>query len=307
MLAEIFRRALVALVTLWAVLTLSYVCLYTLPGDPARIILGPQASAESIQDFRRSAGLDGSWWQQYASYLRRLINLDLGDSFALRRPVASLIAERGQVSLKLAGAAFAVVLAVSILTPLGLKSVGANSALFAIEFGAQITAFAPPYVLAIVSLLVVGGCWGLVPIIFDAERAGSWWLAAGVLSAYPAALLLRVFGTELDAQMRRPYALRARASGFSTTRTLWREALPNAVPVALAALANSLAFFVTGAFFVEIVFGVPGLGRLGQDALRQRDVALLAGVCIAFSAFVVVLGLVLDLLIQQRGPWRKDH
>jgi len=296
------HRLLTAGLNFWLILTFAFLCLYRLPGDPARMILGQHASAESVAEFRRQAGLDLPLLDQYARYLWRLAHLDLGDSLALHRPVFEIVSERAGTSLKLALAAAFIVVSGGVLFPLLLRSVGDRRILPLFERGLQFTAFAPPYVLATTALLILGGWFGWVAVVFEPSRLGAWLLPAAVLSAYPMALVLHIFVGQLDAQLSSPYARRARAYGFSRTHTLWLEVLPNALPATLAAIVNSLAFFVTSAFFVETVFGVPGLGRLAQEALRQKDIALLAGICLAFCSCVLPASFALDLIQQWLSP-----
>ncbi len=96
------RKSFFVVLSLWMIVTLGFVFLYLLPGDPARMILGPRASAEAVSAFQHDAGLDRPLGEQYARYLGRLAQLDLGESFALRRSVAALLRERGWTTLKLA-------------------------------------------------------------------------------------------------------------------------------------------------------------------------------------------------------------
>ena len=301
-----WRRLLTALLTLWVIVTIAFVCLYRLPGDPARMILGGQASAASVAAFRHEAGLDQPLFQQYTHYLSRLFRLDLGRSFALRRPVGEVLIERGYYSFILAVCAGVVVVFLGMLLPLLLIANRRIRALVVSEGVFQGLAFVPPFVLATAALVVVAGWLDWLPVIFETNRIAAWILPALVLSAYPVALVLKLFADSLRTELTLPYARRARAFGFSHSFIVWKEVLPNAVPAAIAALVNGLAYFVTGAFFVEIVFGLPGLGRLGQEALRQKDVALLTGVCLAFAVVMVLLSLLLDLLQRRLSPLGKS-
>src|ERR1035441_4857565 len=95
------RKSLSVVAALWLIATLSFLLLYTLPGDPARMILGPHASGEAIAQFRQNAGLDQPLASQYTRFLARLAHLDLGASFTFRQPVTNLLRERGGATLKL--------------------------------------------------------------------------------------------------------------------------------------------------------------------------------------------------------------
>jgi peptide/nickel transport system permease protein len=264
-----------------------------LPGDPARLILGPQASAEALANFRHDAGLDQPVIVQYVGFMGRLARMDFGKSHALRRSVAGLLRERGAVSAALAGVALGVAMVAGLGVPLIFRWRRWPRALAAARVLANMTAFVPPYVLATGMLLLLAGALRWMPVLFDPHSVLAWVAPALVLAAYPAALTLQLFDARLAAESAASYCVRARAAGLPESHVLWREAAPNAVPAALAALANGLASFVTGALFVEAVFGLPGLGRLTQDALRTQDVSVLAGVCVVVAAFVVCLALAL--------------
>jgi peptide/nickel transport system permease protein len=120
---------------------------------------------------------------------------------------------------------------------------------------------------------------------------------------YPAALLFRIFLQSLQRELGMAYALRAAAAGFPRSTIVLREAFPNALPAPLASAANAVAFFFTSAFFIETVIGIAGLGRLAQDAVRQKDLATLSGVCLAYCVVVVSTSALLNALaaLARRG------
>ncbi len=297
-----WRKAFSLVLALWAIVTLTYLFLYRLPGDPARIIMGPQASAETVTAFRHTAGLDRSLGEQYGSYLSRVSRLDLGVSFSLRRPVVDVLRERGGVTLRIAALAMLAVLCVGFVLPIVLQLLYKNPVSTVIEHILGLSALIPPYVLATVSLIIGAGWLGWVKAIFDPTSLISWCIPAMVLSAYPASLVLKVFSARLTEEFQSPYAKRARALGLSRSYVLICEVLPNALPAALAAFANGLAYFLTGTFFIEIVFGIPGVGRLTQEALRNKDVAVLGGICLLFALAIVLISTLLDALQERLDP-----
>jgi peptide/nickel transport system permease protein len=299
---SIIRRAASAFVSLWAILTIAYACLYLVPGDPGRIILGPQASAQTVLEFRRTEGLDQPWTNQYLRYAARTARLDFGHSFSQRRPVTDLLVERAGASLSLTLIAALLSITGGVLLPLVLKSAHYDKLLSVTANAFQLAAFIPPYVLAIGALLLFAFQLHWASIMFASNQLSSWIVAATVLAAYPVALLLQVFVGRLNYEQKRPYARRALAQGFSGSHQLWREVLPNALPTALAVFTNNLAFFVTGAFFVEIIFGIPGLGRLAQQAIEQKDIPVLSGVCITIAVFVLLLSFGLDIASRFLSP-----
>jgi peptide/nickel transport system permease protein len=300
------RSRLVRLIcTLWLIVTATFLCAYGLPGDPARMILGQRATQESIAAFRRSAGLDESIAIQYARFVRRAFRLELGDSLVQRRPVVSLIEERGAQTLTLLLAATILLALFGLVVPVLLRLTTtrtARTARAAYDALWTVAAVAPPYVLSIVALLTAAVQLSLVPVTFDPRRASAWVLPAIVLAAYPIAVTIRLLNEQIDHALQAPYVTAARALGYPERDVLLRFALPNALTPALAALANGLAFFVTGSFFVEVVFGIGGWGTLAYEAVRNKDIAVLVGVSLVFAAGICSISAVLQVVLLALDP-----
>jgi peptide/nickel transport system permease protein len=317
--------------TLWLIVTAAFVCAYALPGDPARMILGQRATAASIAAFRRTAGLDQPIAMQYARFVQRAARLDLGDSLVQRRPVTSLLRERGYQTLTLLFVATILLAMFGIIVPVllqisdarsggGVRAAGAARAADTVRAARvlresyaalwTLAAVAPPYVLSIVALLLVAVRLSLVPVTFEPARATAWILPAAVLAAYPIAVTIRLLNEQIARALQSPYVTTARALGYSERDVLLRFALPNALTPAMAALANGLAFFVTGSFFVEVVFGIGGWGTLAYEAVRNKDIAVLVGVTIVFGAAICAVSAVLQLTLialDPRASVREGH
>lgn len=280
----------------WAIVTASFLCLYVLPGDPARMVLGPQASMASVEQFRAEHQLDRTLAEQYGRYVSGLARLDLGFSYSRQREVSALIAERIGATVLLSVTALSVAILAGLMLPLLLAMLQARKATSAISATMQAVAFVPPYLLALATLVVATTFTQLTTVLFDPAHTTTWVLASLALAVYPTALLFQVFTQALDRQLSSSYALRAAACGATHRGVVVREALPNALDAPLASLANATAYFFTSAFFVEAVFGIPGLGRLAQDAVRVKDLALLNGVCLTYCVLVGISGAVLEFL-----------
>jgi peptide/nickel transport system permease protein len=297
------RSRLVRLIcTLWLIVTATFLCAYGLPGDPARMILGQRATTESIAAFRRSAGLDESIAVQYGRFVRRALSLDLGDSLVQRRPVVSLIQERGAQTLTLLLASTLLLVAFGLILPVLLRLAGVRALDASYAAVWTMAAVAPPYVLSIVALLTMAAWLSLVPVTFDPRRASAWVLPAAVLAAYPIAVTIRLLNEQIDRALQAPYVTAARALGYPERDVLMRFAVPNALTPALAALANGLAFFVTGSFFVEVVFGIGGWGTLAYEAVRNKDIAVLVGVSLIFAAGICSISALLQVILLALDP-----
>jgi peptide/nickel transport system permease protein len=282
-------------VSVWLIVTIAFSAISALPGDTARMVLGRQASVETVSAFRHNSGLDLPWWRQYLVFVGNILHLRLGDSLGLHRPVATVISERLQATLQLIGVAVALVLILSFLLPMLLRVAGLKRVLSVYTNAFLLLGITPPYVLGVVLVACFAGILKWMPAIFDPGRPFEWLLPGLVLAAYPVTLVLRLFDQQLEQATASPYALRARSYGLPRTVILVRELLPNALPVALAGLANGLAGFVTGTFFVEVTFGIPGLGWLTWQAIANRDIPLLAALCMLFAVAVTAVSALLDL------------
>lgn len=304
----IFYRLVRLVFAVWLIVTLAFLMVYALPGDPARLILGQRASAETLEQFRSAAGLNDPPVRQYLSFLERTRRLDFGESLVQRRPVGALIAERAPQTLKLVIAAVILVALFAFVLPTIIAMLRPSDRLQWMNNLWGGIAAMPTYVLAVAMLAVFGSTLRWVPIIFNPDSAMSWLLPALVLSTYPIAIVLKLFRQELVAAQTQLYALRAKAFGFSLRRILLDEILPNILTPSLAAFANSLAFFVTGTFFVEVVFGITGLGGLTYEAIRNKDLSLLLGLCIVFAVSITLISVLLEIAIMVVDPQvRRRH
>lgn len=292
----------------WLIVTLAFVVVYALPGDPARLVLGQHASAETVERFRSAKGLDKPLVEQYIIFLERASRFDFGDSLTQRRPVRKLIGERSKSSVMLLVTAVGLVGIFAFVLPIiaAITEMGGERQKMSQVWG--ILAAIPPYVLAVLLLVIFGSSLKWIPVLFNPDRAVSWVVAAFTLATYPVSIVIKLFQQELAVAPTRSYAVRAKAFGFSWRYILVREVLPNIVTPSLVALANSVAFFVTGTFFVEVVFGINGLGSLTYDAISNKDLPLLLGLCVVFGVSVTLITTLLEIIIKLIDPRiRRRH
>ena len=290
------------------ILITAFLVVYWLPGDPARMILGPRADAQTVEHFRASAGLDSPIWQQFGRFAARTARLDLGDSLIQRRPVIDVIRERSGYTITLILAAIGVLVLFGLLLPLGLLALRMRWADAVIRGFWTTLAAAPPYVLSLVTLTLFAAVLGWLPAIFEPSRLICWIAPAMVLAVYPTSIVSRLFYNALKHSMNSDYAFRARAQGFSEPMILIHEALVNSVTAPVSAFANGLAYFVTGTFFVEVAFGIGGLGTLTYESIRGKDVTVLAGICLIFALAVSAISALLDVVQHLLDPiLRRSH
>lgn len=288
---DLVRRFAVPLarmaMTVFLVATFSFVVVRVIPGDPAAVIAGIDASPERVDSIRRQLGTDRPMYVQYGEWLSGLASGDLGDSLARNRPVSHMIIERMPVTLTLAGAAFLLTLVISI--PLGLYAAlhprGVSDRILGVF--SHVGLAIPDFWVGIILLLVFAVALRVMPL-FGATTVRHFVLPAFALAMSRAALLARVVRSSVRAELQRPYIDGIRARGVSAVRLMLRHVLPNALLPVITVAAVQLGYLLGGAIIIEQVFSMPGLGRLILSAVFQRDFPVVqAGVmfiAVCFSA-----------------------
>lgn len=291
--AWLVRRFGSAVFVLWAVATLIFLAIRLVPGDPAEAILGgpgSQASAEALAAARSEYGLDQPLWMQYLSQLGRLATGDLGTSYALKVPVAQLLADQlpGTLGLALGAWILAWVLALGLALWSGLGGRGAAVVGSALEIAA---ASVPHFWLGSVLVLLFSTAWGWLPPVSNGSASGL--IMPVITLALPlAGFLGQVMRESMLTAMNSPFALSARARGESEAGVMLRHALRHAALPGVALSGWALGSLVSGAVVVESIFARPGLGRTLLQAVTLRDVPLVTGVALVSAlAYVLVMAL----------------
>lgn len=331
-LARALRRLLWGLVIVVGVATLSFVVAQIIPGDPARMMLGPQAAAEDVAHVRELYGLDRPLPVQYARYWSRTlhrgpapsasgkrdpdhrscaslglgVHLDLGFSFFYRKPVLDLLATRIPRSFTLALGAVLVQLLLGV--SLGIfASFRRGTAWDDAAMGVSLLGVsAPTFLIGLLLQYVLAYKWNLVPLdgygSTPAEHMRSLVLPSLTLGIFGSALYARLLRDELGTLLAEDWARTARAKGASPARVMIVHALRNAlVPMATVA-ALELGTLVGGAVVTERLFRWPGVGQLAVEALLNRDAPVIFGTVLFTSAAVVASTVVLDLLYVVLDP-----
>lgn len=302
MTAYLLKRIGIGIVTLFVASIVVFSVLEILPGDPARLMLGFNATEDAVAVLRQQMGLDQPVLVRYFSWVGGLLVGDFGRSFTYSSPVIDLIAERIVVTLPLALLALALSTAIAI--PVGLFAASRRGrASDALTMGlAQFGVAMPNFWFALILVYIFAVWLRLVPSGgFPGWSAGigpalnSLILPAVALALPQAAILSRVTRSALIDVLNEDYIRTARAKGMSRRSVLWRHALQNAMIPVLTILGLQFAFLVTGTIIIENVFYLPGIGRLVFQAITQRDLIVVEGVVILLVAAVIVVNLVVDL------------
>ncbi|GLQ55625.1 ABC transporter permease [Devosia nitrariae] len=289
-----------AIPTLFLVLTLVFVAMRILPGDPALAALGDAALPEQLAEFRERMGLNVPLWQQYFNFLGGVLTLDLGRSLLSNTPVLTLIAQNLPYTIELTMAAMLMGIVAGI--PLGV--VAATNRNKTPDTGVRLFSLIgyaiPDFFLGALLLITFSLNMGWFPIngagTDFVSRVHHIFLPALTLAFVKAAFLGRLTRTSLLEVLGKDYVRTARAKGAKENRVIYQHGLRNAMLPVSTGLGLSLLSTLSGSVAVELVFNRPGIGRLLIDAIAERDYAVIQGGVLVFAGFVVLINLLMDLV-----------
>lgn len=289
------RRLIQTIPVLIGISIITFLLIYYLPADPARMYAGPSATVEAVAKIRHELGLDLPVWEQYIHYMERVLQGDLGFSYRKQIAVTELILSRLPYTLALIIGGVFVELVIGL--PVGIAAavsrgrwpdrVGMMIALLGVSI--------PPFWLGLLLLywfgfvfpiFPLGGPGGLDHLVLPA-------LTAGLGGAAWYARMMR--SSTLDI-LSADYVRTARAKGQREAFIILRHVLPNALNPIITMAGLDIPWFIGGVVLVETVFNWPGLGRLAFEAIQTVDVPLILGTVIVTALFVVISGILIDIV-----------
>lgn len=298
----LLTRLLIGLATLLLASIVVFSVMEILPGDPAQLMLGMNATPQALEALRQQMGLDQPLVLRYLDWIAGLLVGDFGRSFTYSSPVIELIGERAVVSLPLA--LISLTLSTVIAIPVGMFAAARRGRVSdtAVMGFTQIGVAVPNFWFALLLIYLFAVWLRLVPAGGFAGWGSGVWpglrsliLPAVALALPQAAILSRVTRSAMLEVLGEDYIRTARAKGMPRRYVLWRHALRNALIPVLTILGLQFAFLLAGTIIIENVFYLPGLGRLVFQAITQRDLIVVEGVVMLLVASVVVVNLVVDL------------
>jgi len=301
MLRHLFKRFLLTLPALWLVLTLVFLMIHIVPGDPVEQMLGEGAAPGAAAQLRHSLGLDQPLGKQYGHYLFGLARGDLGQSFKFQAPVRQIIFARYPATLQLAFLALVVCAAIAI--PAGVLAAHRRGqtpdrmvGVFTL-FGLAIPNFAlGPLLILLFSIEI-----GVLPVS-GRNGIGSYVLPAATLGAALAAILTRMVRGAMLEELSADYIRTARAKGLSTAAVLFKHGLRNALIPIITILGLQFGTLLAGTIVTETIFSWPGIGRLTVQAISARDYPLLQGCILVISLSYVLVNLLTDAIYSVVDP-----
>ena len=315
-----------SVVIFWIVLTITFLLARAAPGDPTTLLVPPGASAADQARMRAELGLDAPLAVQYARWAGRLFKGDLGESFARRTPVASVLAEAIPVSVGLGAISIAFTFLLGIA--LGMfQAVRRGTVSDRAITIATTTVYAAPsfwLALALIATFTYGAArWGFpgwlrLPAFGMRDPASD---ATGLaalgdlarhsvlpvitLSAIGAAGIARYARTIAADLLSQDFVRTARAKGVTPLRVYWRHVLANAWPPLVVLFALAIPGLLAGSVFVEGVFAWPGMGRVTLAAVAARDYPVILGATAVYAAAVILANLAADLALPLLDPRRR--
>jgi ABC-type dipeptide/oligopeptide/nickel transport system permease component len=295
------RRVLYTLPVIWLVVSLVFLLIHLVPGDPIAQMLGEGAPVADLQAARHAYGLDLPLGQQYINYWKGVLHGDLGVSLRYNQSVGKLLVQRYPYTLQLTLAALTVAILLSI--PAGVHSARQRNrwedraisvvSLFGLSF--------PNFALGPILILFFSIKLGWLPVSGSGTFANLV-LPAITMGSALAAILTRMVRTSMLEELSQDYIRTARAKGLSERTVVYRHALRNAMIPVITVLGLQFGALLAGAIVTEKIFSWPGIGRLTIDAISNRDYFVVQGCILAIGLTYVAVNFLTDLLYSAVNP-----
>ena len=294
MLSYIAKRLFQTIFVLLGISLITFVLLQVVPGDPVALMLDKRADAETIARVKHEMGLDLPYYIQYLNFLKGAIHLDFGTSYFTKEVVFSALMRSFGVTVKLACMAF--VFAAVLGIPTGIfaavkRGKGIDTVVMILSI---IGVSAPAFWVAIILQIVFGLKLDWLPISgFDTIE--SYILPSIALGARYAGNMARITRTSMLEVLHQDYIRTARSKGVKRSVMILKHALKNAMIPIVTLVGTDFGYMLTGSMLIEMVFSIPGIGKLAVDAMSNRDLPLLEGTVMYIAFVFVVVNLLVDI------------
>jgi peptide/nickel transport system permease protein len=306
------RRLGRLLVSLWVLVTASFLMIHLIPGDAVRAALGPTAPPDLVASKRAEMGLDDPILLQYWHYLQNLVTGDLGTSMVSNLPVADIVAQRLPATLALALLAFAtaVLVAVPVGVTMGVLTRRGHGRRTELAFTSTsvVLGIIPDFLVGVGLVYVFGVKLGWLPVAGN-ETPDAYILPVLALAIGPAAILSRIIRVEMVAVLEADFVRTARAKRLPDRTIYLRHALPNALTASLTLGGLILGALVAGTVLIESVFAWPGLGSTIVSSILNKDYQVVQAIVLVYGAGVLLINTMVDValaLLDPRSMIRED-
>ncbi len=301
MLSYVIKRLFGLIPTLLIVAVLVFLFVHLLPGDPARLIAGPEADSEVVAMVRHQLGLDLPLWQQFVHYIVNVVHGDFGISMASHRPVAEEIASRFMPTFWLTLTSMAWATLFGLCTGI-IAAVWRNRWPDRLSMALAVSGISfPAFALGMVLMQIFSVDLGWLPTV-GADSWRHYILPSITLGAAVAAVMARFTRAAFVDVLQEDYMRTARAKGVSEPKVVMKHGLRNAMIPVVTMMGLQFGFLLGGSIVVEKVFNWPGLGRLLVDSVEMRDYPVIQAEVLLFSLEFILINLVVDVLYAAINP-----
>jgi oligopeptide transport system permease protein len=302
MIKYIIRRILFGIVTLFALITVTFFLTWLMPGNPFE---SNNVRKEAQVRIMAYYGLDQPAGVQYLKYVGNILHGDFGISYKKAgSTVNALILSKAPYTMRLGALAFLIALVLGIPAGIWMAVTKHESVRGALLTVTTIGVSVPNYVLALVLMLVFGVLLGWFPVL-GLDTPTHYVMPLIALSVYPMTQISRLVKSSYSEAMQQDYVIMARAKGLSKWRVTTVHVLKNALVPVITASGPMLAFLLTGSFVVENIFTIPGIGREFVNAVSNRDYTVIMGLTAFIGILIVAFNLVCDILLTIIDPRMK--
>ena len=292
----IIRRLAWMVLVLFGVAAITFVIAFLVPGDPARLYAGTNASPAAIKIIHHQLGLDRPLWTQFGDYMWRVLHLDFGFSYRYQTPVLPAILQRFPATAELALGGVFVELIIGL--PIGILSAIRPGSFWdrATMLFTFVALAAPPFWLGLLFLFLFGVLLPVLPIGGYGGGAPQFLLLPALtLGLGGAAYYARLLRASLLDILKSDYVRTAWAKGLTERQVIQKHAIPNALTVIVSQLGMDLGYFLAGVVVIETVFAWPGIGKQAVDAIFTLDIPLVMGTVLFGALLIVTANVVVDI------------
>ena len=303
MVRYIIKRLFIGVVTIWALITITFFLIRIMPGSPFE---ADNLSQSAIEQLESTYGLDEPMWKQYILYMENLMHGDLGISYKKNVSVNTLIARGFPYTLSIGLLSIAVSAFIGILMGIWMatsKRLAVKNTLLGI---ATLGVSIPGFVTAILLMMIFGVWWPVLPIVGLGSPA-NYILPVAAQSFGQIASIARLTKSTYSEAIQMDYVTMARAKGLSNLYITARHVLKNALIPVVTYFGPAIAFLITGSFVVESIFSIPGIGREFTNAITNRDYTVVLGFSVFIGVIITVANLAVDIIYAFVDPRIKSQ
>ncbi len=288
---------------LFGVITITFILMFIMPGDPARMMLGQRSDEESVRSIREELGLNKPIYTQYVIFMSKAFRGDLGISYTTNRNVSKTILEKLPATAVLGFTAIFISFVIGVLAGV-ISALKQNSFLDFLSMSVALFGISvPQFVLALLAVFIFSATLGWFPIAgYITDGWNRLILPALTLALRPMAITARITRSSMLDVMTKDYIRTARAKGLSEFKVIYKHALRNALNPVITAASSSLAATLGGVFFIEYIFNWPGIGLLAMDSIMKLDFPMIQGTVMFSAVIFVLINLFVDIIYALLDP-----